>query len=198
MASGRATPLLPLRGPAVKTSPIMRSLDTAQASVTLPLADEKATASLARALSKLVRPGDVLALFGDLGAGKTSFARAFINALPRENADSAETGLEEVPSPTFTLVQLYERTPATIWHFDLYRLEQPEEAYELGIEEAFAEGISLIEWPGRLGGLLPADRLEINLGFGSTPEARTATLSAFGSWTSRHDSLTALQGDQRG
>lgn len=193
-----ATPLLPVGGPAVKTSPIMRPLDTAHASVTLPLADEKATAALARALSTLVLPGDVLALFGDLGAGKTSFARAFINALPREVTDGAETGPEEVPSPTFTLVQLYECAPATIWHFDLYRLEQAEEAYELGIEEAFSDGISLIEWPGRLGNLLPADRLEINLGFGSTPEARTAALTAYGSWTSRSDGLAALPGDQSG
>lgn len=196
MASKAATPLLPLRGPAVKTSLIMRPLDTAKSSIILPLADEKATASLARALSELVQAGDVIALFGDLGAGKTSFARAFINALPRENADGAETEPEEVPSPTFTLVQLYERAPATVWHFDLYRLEQSEEAYELGIEEAFAEGICLIEWPERLGGLLPTDRLEINLGFGTTPGARTAAMSTFGSWTSRTDSLAALQGDQ--
>ncbi len=193
-----ATPLLPLEGPAVKTSPIMRPLDTTQASVTLSLADEEATASLARALSAVVQPGDVLALFGDLGAGKTSFARAFINALPREAADAEQTGPEEVPSPTFTLVQLYERAPATVWHFDLYRLEQAEEAYELGIEEAFSEGISLIEWPDRLGSLLPVDRLEIQLGFGSTPDVRTAALTAFGSWTSRSHSFGSLLEGQRG
>ncbi|TQV76189.1 tRNA (adenosine(37)-N6)-threonylcarbamoyltransferase complex ATPase subunit type 1 TsaE [Denitrobaculum tricleocarpae] len=182
----------------------MRPLDTTTSAITLPLAGEAATASLARALSRLVAPGDVIALFGDLGAGKTSFARAFINALPRENADAVESEgtvereEEEVPSPTFTLVQLYERVPATIWHFDLYRLEQAEEVYELGIEEAFADGISLIEWPERLGGLLPADRLEVHLGFGSGPDARTAALTAFGSWTKRRESLAALQGDLAG
>ena len=163
--------------------------------MTLPLADEAATASLARALSRLVGAGDVIALSGDLGAGKTSFARAFINALPRCAGNPSQNGAEEVPSPTFTLVQIYERAAASVWHFDLYRLEQAEEAYELGIEEAFSDGISLIEWPERLGGLLPADRLEVDLAFGRTPEARTATLSPYGAWCDRAGSLAALRAD---
>lgn len=173
----------------------MRPSHPAKAAITQPLADEAATASLARALSALVKAGDVIALSGDLGAGKTSFARAFINALPRIAGDAPPNEAEEVPSPTFTLVQLYERAAATVWHFDLYRLEQAEEAYELGIEEAFSDGISLIEWPERLGGLLPADRLEVDLAFGRAPEARTATLRPYGAWCDRAGGLAALRED---
>jgi tRNA threonylcarbamoyladenosine biosynthesis protein TsaE len=142
----------------------------------IDLPDEAATAALAARLAARARPGDVIALKGDLGTGKTTFARAFIRALG---------GDEEVPSPTFTLVQLYEVDRATIWHFDLYRLRSPEEAWELGIEEAFASGIALIEWPERLGALLPERRLEIALVFGERPEARRAVPSAGAEWSAR-------------
>ena len=109
----------------------------------------------------MLEPGDVVALAGDLGAGKTTFARALIAAF------AAEAGAvpPEVPSPTFTLVQTYEFPRATLWHFDLYRIERPEDALELGIEEALAGGIALIEWPERLGSLLPARRIEVRLAF---------------------------------
>jgi tRNA threonylcarbamoyladenosine biosynthesis protein TsaE len=140
------------------------------------LPDENATTALAARLAALARPGDVIALSGELGAGKTSFARAFIRA---------RGGDEAVPSPTFTLVQLYELTGGTIWHFDLHRLRQAEEAWELGIEDAFRDGVSLIEWPERLGDLLPERRLAIALDFGTTPSARRATLSAGGAWAER-------------
>lgn len=160
----------------------MKPLDPTTLRMTLTLADEAATADLAQHLSRQAQAGDVIALSGDLGAGKTSFARAFINALPRDT-DGNEP--EEVPSPTFTLVQLYERAAGQVWHFDLYRLEQAEEAYELGIEEAFSDGISLIEWPERLGSLLPAERLDLVLGFGATPETRTAELTPRGNWQAR-------------
>lgn len=143
----------------------------------LLLPDEAATDRLARALAPLLQAGDVIALAGELGAGKTRLARALIGAL----AGAAE----EVPSPTFTLVQSYDTPRGTLWHFDLYRLTRPEEAYELGIEEAFADGIAVIEWPERLGRLLPADRLEIALGFGSEPMHRTARLVAHGRWRDR-------------
>jgi len=135
--------------------------------------DLAATARLAASFAREARTGDVLALAGPLGVGKTSFARAFIAALGGE---------EEVPSPTFTLVQLYELGRFTLYHFDLYRLTRPEEAYELGIEEAFAEGVSLIEWPERLGALLPQDRLELAFAFAEAPEARRVRLIGHGRW----------------
>jgi len=116
----------------------------------------------------------VVALAGDLGAGKTTFARALIAAFAAEAGQPAP----EVPSPTFTLVQTYEFPRATIWHFDLYRIERPEDALELGIEEAFADGIALIEWPERLGPLLPARRMEVRLAFGDAPDARLVEISA--------------------
>jgi tRNA threonylcarbamoyladenosine biosynthesis protein TsaE len=143
---------------------------------TVDLSDETATAAFAARLAALAVSGDVIALSGELGAGKTSFARAFIRA---------RGGDEAVPSPTFTLVQLYELPGAAVWHFDLYRLRHAEEAWELGIEDAFRDGISLIEWPERLGFLLPARRLGIALEFGATPTARRATLTADGAWAAR-------------
>ena len=123
--------------------------------VTIELAGLKATHELAQCLARVAKPGDVLALSGDLGAGKTEFARAFIRALTDPE--------EDVPSPTFTLVQTYEAASGEIWHFDLYRLEHPEDVFELGIEDALHDAISLIEWPGRMGHYIPRDRLDVNL-----------------------------------
>lgn len=142
------------------------------------LPDERATSRLAARLADRARQGDVIALMGPLGSGKTSFARAFIDARCGSR--------QEVPSPTFTLVQVYAASAGPpIWHFDLFRLAAPEEAWELGIEDAFAEGISLIEWPERMGPLLPAERLEVALAFAAAPEARTATIAPSPSWSER-------------
>jgi tRNA threonylcarbamoyladenosine biosynthesis protein TsaE len=145
--------------------------------IVVDLPDEAATAALASRVAALVVPGDIIALKGDLGAGKTSFARAFIRA--------SGNGHEEVPSPTFTLVQIYQTDAVAIWHFDLYRLEAAEEAWELGIEEAFASGVSLIEWPERLASLLPERRLEITLDFGDRPHTRRAFLVSDAGWRAR-------------
>ena len=114
----------------------------------MPLADERATAALGAMLAQRLRPGDVVGLYGELGSGKTTLARAILRAA------AGDPDLI-VPSPTFTLVEVYETERGTYWHFDLYRLEAPEQVYELGWEEARAEGIVLIEWPQRLGSLLP-------------------------------------------
>jgi tRNA threonylcarbamoyladenosine biosynthesis protein TsaE len=147
----------------------------------VPLADEAATASLATRIAHLARDGDLIALRGELGTGKTSFARAFIRALGPAD--------EEVPSPTFSLVQTYDTAAGSVWHFDLYRIRRPEEALELGIEDALAEGIVLIEWPDRLGALLPPERLDVMLAPGTGPDARTATIDAGRGWASRLRSL---------
>lgn len=114
----------------------------------MPLPDEAATEALGATLAARLKPGDVVGLQGDLGAGKTTLARAIIRAA----ADDPDL---IVPSPTFTLVEVYDTPNGPYWHFDLYRLENPEQVYELGWEEALAEGIVLLEWPERLGPLLP-------------------------------------------
>jgi tRNA threonylcarbamoyladenosine biosynthesis protein TsaE len=114
----------------------------------MSLANETATAELGATLAQRLRPGDVVGLYGELGSGKTTLARAILRAA------AGDPDLI-VPSPTFTLVEIYETARGTYWHFDLYRLETPEQVYELGWEEARAEGIVLIEWPQRLGALLP-------------------------------------------
>jgi tRNA threonylcarbamoyladenosine biosynthesis protein TsaE len=144
---------------------------------TCRLADEAATAALAARLAAVSRSRDVLALWGDLGMGKTRFARAFVAA--RAGAPV------EVPSPTFTLVQTYDLPGGPVWHFDLYRLGNPDDIWELGWEEALAEAIVLVEWPVRLGDFLPADRLDVTLDAGPSPDARTARLEGHGGWAER-------------
>ncbi|TPN84213.1 tRNA (adenosine(37)-N6)-threonylcarbamoyltransferase complex ATPase subunit type 1 TsaE [Mesorhizobium sp. CU2] len=134
------------------------------------LADEAATARLGEDLAMALRAGDAIALKGDLGAGKSTLARALIRAL----ADDA--GLE-VPSPTFTLVQSYE-TRVPVSHFDLYRLASPDELDELGLEDALAQGAALIEWPERAGDRLPANALWVELA--EQGEGRVARLSGQG------------------
>jgi tRNA threonylcarbamoyl adenosine modification protein YjeE len=150
--------------------------------LSIDLPHEAATAALAARIAAAAHPGDVIALKGDLGAGKTSFARAFIRA---------RGGDEAVPSPTFTLVQTYDLPGGMVWHFDLYRLRSAEEAWELGVEDAFRDGISLIEWPERLGSLLPRRHLLVALTFGSTPTSRRATLSAGDDWAARLAGIAA-------
>lgn len=121
--------------------------------------NEQETRDFAVRCAQNAKNGAVLCLHGDLGAGKSVFARAFIRALCGDAA-------MEVPSPTFTLVQTYPFERAgrqeTVWHFDLYRLCEPSEIYEIGWEEALSEdGIVLVEWPERLGRLLPQKRTDI-------------------------------------
>ena len=119
------------------------------------LPDEEATALLGEDIAAALQPGNVVALKGDLGAGKTTLARALVRAL------AADPTLE-VPSPTFTLVQAYE-TRLPVAHFDLYRVGSPAELDELGFSDAAADGVVLIEWPERAGDRLPADAIVVEL-----------------------------------
>lgn len=141
--------------------------------------NEEAMAGLAARVAPLLRRGDVVTLQGDLGAGKTAFARALVNAL----SDVPE----EVPSPTFTLVQTYDLPTISLWHFDLYRLPEREiDILELGWDDARQHGASLVEWPQRLGGLLPRDRLEIYIDFVKDSEnSRLVSLHPHGNWQDR-------------
>ena len=120
------------------------------------LPDEAATERLGAALASRLRPRDVVALQGGLGVGKTTLARAILRAA------SGDPALI-VPSPTFTLVEIYDTPMGVFWHFDLYRLEEPEQVFELGWEEARADGMALVEWAERLGTLLPRERLTVTL-----------------------------------
>ena len=147
--------------------------------MSLDLATEAETTALAARIARVAQAGDVISLHGELGSGKTSFARGFIRALGR--------GDEEVPSPTFTLVEIYEFSeivPA-VWHFDLYRLAKSEDVYELGFEEALGGAILLIEWPERLGPLLPRERLDVELTAGSSATARRVRLHGSRGWARR-------------
>ena len=148
----------------------------------LPLPDEAATAALAARLARLAVPGDVLALWGDLGMGKTTFARAFMAA----RAGTAR-GEITVPSPTFTLLQTYDLPGGPVWHYDLYRLAAADDVWELGWEEGLADAINLVEWPERLGDLLPAGRLDVELKPGANDHARRASLAPHGDWAARLD-----------
>lgn len=142
----------------------------------LTLEDETATVRLGGMIAAAMARGDVLALGGELGVGKSVLARAAIRHFCPDEHD--------IPSPTFTLAQRYEpRSGPPVMHFDLYRLEGPLEAVELGIEEAFAEAITLVEWPRRLGPMLPEGALEVTLAMLDGEEnARTARMSGVARW----------------
>jgi len=141
----------------------------------LELTDLSATQRLARTLAPHMRQGDVITLKGAIGVGKTAFARALIQALG---------GKEEVPSPTFTLVQIYDLDRLTVWHFDLFRLRYPIDVYELGIEDAMIEGLSLIEWPEKMKPYTIHQGIEITFLF-HAGETRKVTITPHGTWRGR-------------
>jgi tRNA threonylcarbamoyladenosine biosynthesis protein TsaE len=135
-----------------------------------PLSDSDATVDLGAALAPLLQRCDGLLLFGDLGAGKTTLARGLIHAWVGQPV--------ETPSPTYTLVQTYDGPRGVLAHFDLYRLRGPEDLYEVGLYESFDEGAVVIEWPERLGGWRPANRIELRLSIDGAE--RTADIAGFG------------------
>ncbi|MFW2588392.1 tRNA (adenosine(37)-N6)-threonylcarbamoyltransferase complex ATPase subunit type 1 TsaE [Sagittula sp. SSi028] len=136
--------------------------------LTLTLTSADATADFARALAEHLQPGDVLLMSGGIGAGKTHFARSLIQTLLIEP--------EDVPSPTFTLVQEYDTRSGPLWHSDLYRLGGPDEIEELGLLDAFQEAICLVEWPDRLGELTPANPLRLSFATMEEPDHRSVTI----------------------
>lgn len=146
--------------------------------LTITLADAEATTRLGAALAPHLRQREALLLYGSLGMGKSTLARGLIRALTRPD--------EDVPSPTFTLVQFYDSEPP-VAHFDLYRLTRPEEAVEIGLDEALDTGFAVIEWPERLGedpaAWLGPDRLVVRLS--EDGEGRVATVSGVGAWETK-------------
>lgn len=153
--------------------------ETALDSREIALPDPAATLDLGRRLGARLSPGDVVCLSGGLGAGKTTLARGAIEAWTGQP--------EEAPSPTYTLVQTYDGARGQLWHVDLYRLKRPDEAWELGLEDAFFDAACLIEWPERLEGQLPRERLDIALT--QDGDGRRAVLSGAGRWSSRVDTI---------
>jgi tRNA threonylcarbamoyladenosine biosynthesis protein TsaE len=143
------------------------------------LPDAAATEAFGAHIGAQLLPGDVVCLSGPLGAGKTTFARGAISAWLGEAV--------EAPSPTYTLLQIYEGPKGELWHADLYRLKHADEAWELGLEDAYADAACLIEWPERLGDALPANRLDIDLA--PAGEGRRAALTGHGAWKERVDAI---------
>lgn len=147
----------------------------AQFTTTLRLSSEDDTAQLGRTLSGFAKAGDCILLRGQIGAGKSALARAFIRARLGAGID--------VPSPTFTLVQTYDHGDVEIWHADLYRLTDPQEVVELGLADALDDQICLIEWPELLGDMTPETALDIQLDV--VVDAHLATLSYGDNWRTR-------------
>ena len=153
---------------------------------TVLLKSEKETLALGSALARVAEAGDVITLSGPLGAGKTVLARGFV---------AERVGPEtNVASPTFTLAHVYDSVTPPIWHFDFYRIETPQDVEELGLDDALAAGISVIEWPDRALAWLPVERLDIVLSNDGQSEARKALLSASSQWGSRVEALIAERG----
>jgi tRNA threonylcarbamoyladenosine biosynthesis protein TsaE len=141
------------------------------------LDDDAATRALGAALAGLLQTGDVIALHGELGAGKTTLTRGLVQALCGTD--------EDVPSPTYTLVQAYDAPDFSLWHFDLYRLDRPEDVNELGWDDT-QDGVAVIEWPARAGRYLPVVRLDLTLEM--LGEQRRARLEPVGEdWQKRLD-----------
>ncbi|WP_226779990.1 tRNA (adenosine(37)-N6)-threonylcarbamoyltransferase complex ATPase subunit type 1 TsaE [Oceaniglobus trochenteri] len=150
----------------------------------LTTASPAQTADLAADLARLLSPGDVVLLQGPIGAGKTHLARSLIRVL--QGPDMAE----DIPSPTFTLVQTYDTPRGEVWHADLYRLTDLTEVLELGLDEAFETAICLVEWPDRLGDAAPEDALTITLAPAGETE-RAIAVSGSADWAARMADLAA-------
>jgi tRNA threonylcarbamoyladenosine biosynthesis protein TsaE len=152
------------------------------------LPDAAATDRAGAALAGVLAPGDAVLLHGDLGAGKSAFARAAIAALLAEDGRA-----EDIPSPSFTLVQEYETARGPVWHADLHRLPGPEAVQELGLSEAFETAICFVEWAERLGAETPARRLDVRLEFAGADEAAGRLMSVQAVASGWDGALAALE-----
>ncbi len=152
---------------------------------TITDADQPALVLVAELIALKVRSGDLIALRGDLGAGKTTFARALIRAFLGDTA-------AEVPSPTFPLVQIYEAPRVTVAHFDLYRLTGPDDLDEIGFDDAVANGLAIVEWPERAADRLPVDRIEITFDLGRDADHRHIHIAGLGATAGRVERLAQI------
>ena len=141
---------------------------------------------IAELVALFVRPGEMIALSGELGAGKTAFARAFVRAI----LDDADV---EVPSPTFNLLQLYESPRFPIAHLDLYRLSNPSEVGEVIADDVLAGSVAVVEWPERVASLLSPSRLDVRISETGAADLRTLELAGHGAWGSRLDRLDEVR-----
>src|ERR1700741_3336658 len=157
-------------------------------SFSIVLPNEQATRRLAADVASVLKPGDLVTLSGDLGAGKTAFARALIRHLAGDET-------LDVPSPTFTLVQTYALPRYTVVHADLYRVAHAGELAELGVDEAAENAVVLLEWPDRAAELLPADRLDIAFTLAPSlgPNQRNAEITGHGTFAPRIERLAAIR-----
>src|SRR6476469_1914868 len=166
----------------------MLPLTSGGSSFTVALANEQATVRLVTDIAAALEPGDLVTLSGDLGAGKTTFARFMIRTL----ADNPDI---PVPSPTFTLIQNYDLPRFPVVHADLYRLEGPGELAVLGFDDLPKDALVLLEWPDRAAGFLPPDRMDVafTLAPQSGPEARKARITAYGGFATRAERIPTIR-----
>jgi tRNA threonylcarbamoyladenosine biosynthesis protein TsaE len=157
--------------------------------IQLTLPTEEATTHIASRISEMLTIGDTLLISGPIGAGKTHFCRSLIQSRLR-----SEGRMEEVPSPTFTLVQIYDLNNVEIWHADLYRVMNPDDVMELGLGDAFETAICLVEWPDRLGTEQPRNAMSLEIAAGNGENSRVATFSASSPrWAPVFALLTTIQ-----
>lgn len=144
--------------------------------VSFILSSLKSTNSLAEKIAEKTNKGDVICLYGELGVGKTAFAKAFINHFFEKP--------QKVTSPTFNILQIYKSKKVKLSHYDLYRVKAQNEVIELGIDESFNEGITLIEWPEVIQDLLPKNRIEVKLSYSpNDKDNRIVSITGYGFWS---------------
>ncbi|HWC93890.1 MAG TPA: tRNA (adenosine(37)-N6)-threonylcarbamoyltransferase complex ATPase subunit type 1 TsaE, partial [Pseudolabrys sp.] len=157
-------------------------------SFAVTLADERATHRLMEDIAGLIEPGDLITLSGDLGAGKTTFARALVRHLAGDET-------VEVPSPTFTLMQSYDLPRFRLLHADLYRITSADELAELGFDELREGAVTLLEWPDRAAASLPPDRLDVALTLAPDkgPTVRHVRVTGYGVFAARAERMARMR-----